>query len=340
MDDLFLKAGRNIVETCSRLMPTETATIITDKETLKIGELVKLLADKITEKVNFHIIEDYSERPITFVPNRMKKDVEGSDVTYFAATGKAGELPKFRGPLTNLAVTHGREIHMVNIDETLMRTGMQADYYKIASLTFLIMGIAVKSKSARVTTPKGTNLNVTFSDKLSWVPNTGLIWHKGMWGNLPAGETFTCPENIEGTMVVDGTLGDHFCAKYGSLDETPVSIPIEKSRAVVNKIKCENQELLNEFKHYLQQDKNSNKVGEFACGTNISLKDLVYNLLQDEKFPGVHVAFGSPFPHETGADWNTKSHVDGVMKKCSLWFDDTIILEDGKFKEKELLTFN
>ena len=262
MDDLFLKAGRNIVETCSRLMPTETATIITGKETLKIGEIIKLLADKITENVNFHIIEDYAERPITFVPNKMKKDVKGSDVTYFAATGEVGELPKFRGPITELAKTHGREIHMVNIDETLMRTGMQADYYKIASLTFLIMGIAVKSKSARVTTPNGTNLNVTFSDKLSWVPNTGLIWHKGMWGNLPAGETFTCPENIEGTMVVDGTLGDHFCAKYGSLSETPISIPIENSRAQVDYIACDNQELL---KEYLPIQINHHLSSAFLC---------------------------------------------------------------------------
>ena len=340
MDDQFLRAGSNIVETCSRLISTETATIITDVETLKIGEVVKLFADKIAKKVNFHVIEDYAERPMIFIPKEIKKDVKGSDVTYYAATGKSGELPKFRRPLTDLAVIHGREIHMINIDETLMRTGMQADYYKIASLTYLIMGVSVKSKTARVETPNGTNLNVTFSEKLGWVPDTGLIWHKGMWGNLPAGETATCPENIEGTMVVDGTLGDHFCAKYGPLEETPISIPIEKSRAIVNKITCENQELLKEFKTYLQQDKNSNRVGEFACGTNVTLKKLVGNLLQDEKFPGVHIAFGSPFPHETGADWDSGGHVDGIMKNCSLWFDNAIIIEDGIFKEKELFTFD
>ncbi len=97
--------------------------------------------------------------------------------------------------------------------------------------------------------------------------------------------------------------------------------------------------MLKEFKNYLHQDKNSNRVGEFACGTNIFLKDLVGNLLQDEKFPGVHIAFGHPFPPETGADWDCDGHVDGIMLKCSLWFDDTIILEDGIFKEKEFFTF-
>ena len=340
MDKLFLKAGKNIVEVCSRLMPKETATIVTDKETIKIGELVKKVADEITNKVNFHVLEDYGERPLTFLPKEIKKDIKTTDVTYLAVNSKPGELQKFRIPLVTLAIKFGREIHMPNIDDAIIKSGMQADYYKIASLTLLITGIATKSKTARVTTPKGTDLKVNFSKELKWVPDTGLLWYKGMWGNLPAGEAFTCPGNIEGVMIVNGTLGDFFCAKYGDLEETPISIPIKNSRAVVEKIECENEALLKELKQYLLQDENANRVGEFACGTNISLRDLVGNLLQDEKFPGVHVAFGSPIPEETGADWRSNGHVDGIMKECSLWFDDIQIIKDGKFKEKELFTFD
>lgn len=327
MDKLFLKAGKNIVEVCSRLMPKETATIVTDKKTIKIGEIVKKFADEITNKVNFHVLEDYGERPLTFLPKEIKKDIKTTDVTYLAVNSKPGELQKFRHPLVMLAIKSGREIHMPNIDDAIIKSGMQADYYKIASLTFLITGIATKSKTARVTTPKGTDLRVSFSKELKWVPDTGLLWYKGMWGNLPAGEAFTCPENIEGTMVVNGTLGDFFCAKYGDLEETPVSIPIKNSRAVVEEIECENEALLKELKQYLLQDENANRVGEFACGTNISLRDFVGNLLQDEKFPGVHVAFGSPIPEHTGADWRSNGHVDGIMKECSLWFDDIQIFK-------------
>lgn len=69
------------------------------------------------------------------------------------------------------------------------------------------------------------------------------------------------------------------------------------------------------------------------------MTSLIGNLLQDEKFPGVHIAFGSPYPQSTGADWESEGHVDGIMKKCSLWFDNIQILEDGRFKEKEILTF-
>lgn len=340
MDKLLLNAGKNVVNVCSRLMPTETANVITDSETINIGEIIKKFAEEITKNVNFHIIEDYGNRPLTFIPKDLKKDIKASDVTYFAAQSKPGELQKFRGPLILLATMSGRLIHMPGINDKIMKSGMQADYFKVASLTLLITGIAVRSKTAMLTTPKGTDIKVKFSKNLRWVPDTGLLWFKHMFGNLPAGEAYTCPDKIEGVMIVDGTLGEFFCAKYGDLSENPVTIPIKNSRAIRDKIECDNKELLGELKQYLKQDENADRVGEFACGTNIYLKNFVDNLLQDEKFPGVHIAFGNPIPQFTGANWRSSGHVDGIIKDCSLWFDDILVIEDGKFKDKELFTLS
>jgi len=295
-------AGKTIVETCSQLKPKEAITIITDKDNLEIGILIQKIANEISTNINFHVLDDYGERPLSTLPKEIKVDLKKSDVTYYTAHAKKGEY--LVGRLIMLATRSGREIHMPNIDETILKTGMQANYYKIASLTLMIMGIAVKSKTAKVTTPNGTDLNVSFSDKLKWVPDTGLLWYRGMWGNLPAGEVFTCPESVDGVMVVDGTLGTFFCEKYGNLEKTPVRIPIQNSRAEIEKISCDNKELLLEFRKYLKQVENANRVGEFACGTNIALKEFVGNLLQDEKFPGVHLAFGSPISEKTGAKWN------------------------------------
>ena len=334
MNKSLENAGKTIVETCSQLKPKEAITIITDKDNLEIGILIQKIANEISTNINFHVLDDYGERPLSTLPKEIKVDLKKSDVTYYTAHAKKGEY--LVGRLIMLATRSGREIHMPNIDETILKTGMQANYYKIASLTLMIMGIAVKSKTAKVTTPNGTDLNVSFSDKLKWVPDTGLLWYRGMWGNLPAGEVFTCPESVDGVMVVDGTLGTFFCEKYGNLEKTPVRIPIQNSRAEIEKISCDNKELLLEFRKYLKQVENANRVGEFACGTNIALKEFVGNLLQDEKFPGVHLAFGSPISEKTGAKWNAGTHVDGVMQKCSLWFDERQIIENGKFIEKEI----
>jgi leucyl aminopeptidase (aminopeptidase T) len=63
----------------------------------------------------------------------------------------------------------------------------------------------------------------------------------------------------------------------------------------------------------------------------MSLTKLIGNLLQDEKFPTIHVAFGDPYPDETGADWESRTHIDAIMKDATLWVDDSKLMENGHF---------
>jgi len=73
-------------------------------------------------------------------------------------------------------------------------------------------------------------------------------------------------------------------------------------------------------------------VGEFAIGTNTAVTELSGNLLQDEKIPGAHVAFGNPYPHETGADWSSRVHVDVIMTGCHIEVNGEVVMMDGKFQ--------
>jgi leucyl aminopeptidase (aminopeptidase T) len=57
---------------------------------------------------------------------------------------------------------------------------------------------------------------------------------------------------------------------------------------------------------------------------------LTGNMLQDEKFPSVHCAFGNPLCEETGADWESKTHIDGLVLKSSIWIDGRKIMDEGK----------
>ena len=58
---------------------------------------------------------------------------------------------------------------------------------------------------------------------------------------------------------------------------------------------------------------------------------LTGNLLQDEKLPGIHVAFGNPYPAETGAKWSSPVHVDVIPLRCTIEMDGEIVMTDGKF---------
>jgi leucyl aminopeptidase (aminopeptidase T) len=93
----------------------------------------------------------------------------------------------------------------------------------------------------------------------------------------------------------------------------------------------EDQALAQEVRDYLFSSPNGNRAGEFAIGTLTSLKQLVGNLLQDEKMPGLHVAFGNPYPQFTGADWDASIHVDVIPANCTIEVDGRIIMRDGVF---------
>ncbi len=173
---------------------------------------------------------------------------------------------------------------------------------------------------------------VTFSPQLRWKPCTGLYHQQGEWGNLPEGETYTCPLDAEGVVAAD-VVGDYFSRKYGILEE-PAIFTVMNGR--VARVRCENRELEDELARYLATAENSDRMGEFAIGANLWVKTLTGNLLQDEKIPGVHVAFGDSYPEETGATWSAKTHVDVIPTECTIWVDDRFLMRDGRFEPEVL----
>src|SRR5207247_5816672 len=52
------------------------------------------------------------------------------------------------------------------------------------------------------------------------------------WGNLPGGEVFTTPGEVNGTFVIDGVVGDWLCAKFGSLRDNPLTIKVKGNRLI------------------------------------------------------------------------------------------------------------
>jgi leucyl aminopeptidase (aminopeptidase T) len=106
-------------------------------------------------------------------------------------------------------------------------------------------------------------------------------------------------------------------------------VTIENSR--IAEVRCKNRDLVDEFKAYTSTDENSDRVGEFAIGTNIALHDVIGNILQDEKIPTLHLAFGHPYSEHTGAKWRSTTHIDIVGRHFDIWFDGDQIMAESKF---------
>jgi leucyl aminopeptidase (aminopeptidase T) len=323
------EGARNAVEVCMQVKDGEHVLVLTDRQTLAVGNAISDAAEKASKgNVKLFVLEDYTERPAKELPKEILETIPWANVTYYAAASRPGELA-IRGPFIRTAIKYARHGHMPNISRELMETGMCADYQKISELTKKIDRVVKGCRKGRVSNKSGTDLTVDFNPTWRWRVSDGLFPLKGMWGNLPDGEIFTAAQIANGRMVID-ELGDWFSPKYGVISKTPLSLQVVRSRINPDSVKCENDQLRREFLDYVKADPNGNRLSEFAIGTNIFLERLTGNLLQDEKFPTIHCAFGDPYPEETGADWSASTHVDGIMLKCSVWIDDKQILNEGR----------
>ncbi len=325
---------KQAIKNCLRVKKGENVVIITDRETLGIGSALREAAEKSTRKPGqFFVMEDFGERPIQF-PQEIKEAMMAADVSIYAAQGAKGELATFRQPMirTIEASPRLRHGHMIGITAEIMADGMCSDYKEIQRISKLVYEKVKNARTIRVVTDKGNDFTAEFTPELRWTVSDGDI-KPGHWKNLPDGEVFTSPLTLNGQVVIDGCLGDFFTERYASLEETPVRVEVKDGRAQRESLRCDNEALRKELAEYVfETDENSSRVGEFAIGTNTGLTHLIYNLLQDEKFPGVHIAFGSPLPGHTGAKWDSKAHVDGVIKNPTIYVEGEPIMTKGKFQ--------
>lgn len=318
----------NAINVCLALQPNESFSMITDEVSLSIAASIAHAVENVGSKQSIFVLEDFGTRPMTKLPASILDAFMKSDVTIYACQTQPGELPHRMQMMEKINRYKPRHGHMVNINHQIMIEGMIADFRKIDVLSQKVLALASQAKRISARTKYGTEIEVTFNPKLKWLKTSGII-SRDKWGNLPGGEVFTSPENINGVFIVDGVVGDYLCHKYGNLQDTPLTIEIENGR--IKQCRCDNKELLTDFIQYCSTDENSDRIGEFAIGTNIALNKVIGHILQDEKLPGVHIAFGHPYSEHTGADWKSSTHIDVVGREFDIWIEDEQIMRDGKF---------
>jgi leucyl aminopeptidase (aminopeptidase T) len=324
----FQPAAHAAVTQCLRIQRDEKVTLITDEACKEIAASLveELERNRIT--YNAFVLEDLAPRPLTDMPKPVLEDMETSQVSIFAVKAQANELGS-RMQMTDVVNRRKmRHAHMVNIEPRIMLEGMRADFIEVDRISTRVWKMASAAREIRATNPAGTDLTGLFTQNYKWLKTSGII-SPNKWGNLPGGETFTTPERVDGTFVIDGVVGDYLCEKYGDLAKSPLTIRVENSRLM--EAHSTNKELEQEFWSYCHTDENSDRVGEFAIGTNIGVRDVIGNILQDEKIPGIHIAFGNPYGAHTGADWYSKTHIDVVGREFDIWIDGTQIMRRGVF---------
>lgn len=327
-DPQLTPGARNAVRVCLRIEPSEKVTLITDEVTLEIAAALVHELEQVGCAYRAWVLEDVAPRPLKDFPQPIADDLATSQVSIFAVQVQTNEL-KSRMQMTDIVNRNKiRHAHMVNINKQIMLEGMRADFLKVDRLSAKVVDRVRRAKQIRAKTAAGTDLVADLNPNYHWLKTSGLISTE-KWGNLPGGEVFTTPGEVNGTFVIDGVVGDYLCAKFGDLKANPLTIYVKGNRVV--EAHSKNKQLRDDFWAYTHTDENSDRVGEFAIGTNIELKDVIGQILQDEKYPGVHIAFGNPYGAHTGADWDSSTHIDVVGRNFDIWVDNEQIMRGGQF---------
>src|ERR1700678_2518635 len=227
----FKPGALSAVTTCLRIDPSEKVTLITDRATEQIAASIgEQLAARGCEW-NAFLLEDLAPRPLVDMPAAVLEDMETSQVSIFAVQVQANELHS-RMQMTDVVNRRRmRHAHMVNITPEIMCQGMRADFNLVDRLSQKVLDRVKKATRIRATTAAGTDITADMNPGYKWFKTSGIISPE-KWGNLPGGECFTSPGEVNGTFVVDGVVGDWLCARYGLLGATPLTIQIAQNRIV------------------------------------------------------------------------------------------------------------
>jgi leucyl aminopeptidase (aminopeptidase T) len=314
MDKLF-KAAQVAMSNCMALKKGESVLVITDEPERKVGYALWGAARELTsEAMLLEILPRSSngEEP----PEMVAKFMKDFDVLMIP-TSKSMSHTKARRDACEAGV---RCATLPGILEDTMERTLNADYNEIAKRSLKLAEIVNGSRTAKVTTPAGTDITMSIEGRECHA-DTGLVHQPGDFSNLPAGEAYIAP--LEGTangvIVVDGSM-------VGKVKK-PIKIVVKDGFATQITGGSSAEELVKILEPFGQPGRN---VAELGIGTNHKAK-IVGSVLEDEKVMGtVHMALGDN--QSMGGKVSVPSHLDGILLKPSLWIDDNKIMEDGQLK--------
>lgn len=272
-----------------------------------------------------------------------RRDAEVRVMSFRAVARSGVEPPAEVAELLRWAEV-GFGVTSVSLSHTRARIDACADGLRFASMPMLTADIFLRTlpvdyrwmegagdelarlltaaNSCRITSAAGTDVTLSVSGR-SGRNDDGDLTTPGAFGNLPAGEGYVAPVETagEGTIVFDGAL-----TGYGLLDE-PMVVTLADGSVVEATGKAAAPFIA--ALDGAEPAGSGRRVAELGIGTNPAAT-IIGVVLEDEKVLGtVHVAFGT----STGLGGANQStiHIDGIMRRPSLWVGDAQVVDAGRF---------
>ena len=295
----------------------EKVLIIIDQSKKKIGRLFFKIGKRFTDKI------DLMEMPIGNVngeepPADVAKSMLDYDVELLITTKSLTHTEARK----NASKKGARIATLPNATEAMLKRTIIIDYKKMHKIIAKIGNMLDGGEWVKITSKGGTNITFNIKGRKAHGRKCGLFLKKGDYGNLPDGEVFIAPVegSSDGVYIVDGSLGG-----IGKVDK-PVCVYVD--RGYVTKI--DGGKAADQLTKMLDNvGREAGNIAEFGIGTNENAV-ISGNMLEDEKVIGTcHIALGNNSGF--GGKVKVPLHIDGIIKKPTIWIEDKKVIEDGRF---------
>lgn len=309
-------ASQIAIRDCMGALPHERILVITDEPLRILGySLWKAAKDFGHEVLVTEILPRKSngeEPPAEIADLMMKFDI------VFCPTSKSLTHTDARRAASASGV---RIATLPGVTEEIMVRCMNADYNAIARRTVVLCTMMEQTSVIRVTSPAGTDITLPIKGRSAHA-SSGLFREKGQSGNLPTGEAYLAPleHRSNGRFVVDGSMAGVGIVK------TPITITVKDGYATEITGGAEAEQLRKLLEPHGTEAYN---IAEFGIGTN-DKAIITGKIIEDEKVMGtIHIAVGDN--KSMGGSVRVASHLDGLVKSPTVWFDEKMIMKDGLF---------
>jgi leucyl aminopeptidase (aminopeptidase T) len=274
-------------------------------------------------------LEDHAARPVAHLPPIVTAAIKDAQVSLLCIDMIGGEL-SMRSEMVKQAADAGlRHGHMVGVARASMIAGLSVDPRRIAEKSRALQVRLGPSSRIAVRSAAGTDLVITLSERTRWL-DYGAVVLRGKRVNLPGGELVTSPDDVNGTYVADGTLGDADGALTQRLAEAPLTLRFKSSRVV--DVACpKSPSLAALVTSRIARAANLDRVGLIGFGVNVGLTEPHGDVFSDQKIPGVHVSLGETFPAQTGATWTSQSWIALTSGNQDLDVDGNAVMRGGRY---------
>lgn len=317
----------NVVHVCMGIQPGERVLLLTDEVLRDARRLLEETIQAIGPAEFYSWVVPEDQRPLQVAPSEILERVRAYDVgIHFLGHTTVQEQPYRLSLISAVSESHMRFCAGLNIDNSILKNELSADYEQIATTTFQLRDRLQGCSDVHITSPLGTDLRFSIAGR-SIAVDPGIIREPGYY-NLPAGECYVAPieDSANGVLVVDKSFP-------GIIIRKPIRMVFENGRVVDIRGGKEAKQLLKAIEEGERKPNGEGcrTIAELGIGTNPSAR-ITGNVMTDEKVMGtIHIAIG----HNANPPYNGQNtapiHLDGVMGDPTLIVDGETLIEHGRY---------